>query len=58
MVSKCKNCGVEYWESLAECPYCGVPNLRHPQFELSVYNEKAYERVMKHKNKKYDIRNN
>ncbi len=25
MVSKCKNCGVEYWESLSECPYCGFP---------------------------------
>ena len=56
MVSKCNNCGVEYWESLAECPYCGVPNLKHPQFVKSVHNESAYERVMKHKNQDYDMR--
>jgi rRNA maturation endonuclease Nob1 len=51
MVNKCNNCGVEYWESLAECPYCGIPNLRHPQFLNSVKNGNAYERMMEHKNK-------
>lgn len=58
MVSKCKNCGLGYWESLAECPYCGIPNLRHPEFEKTVYNENAYERVMEYKRRRYDLRDN
>jgi hypothetical protein len=58
MVSKCKNCGVEYWESLSECPYCGIPNLRHADFERTVHNENAYERVMEHKKRNYDTRDN
>ncbi|MGD0817429.1 MAG: hypothetical protein ABR986_03410 [Methanomassiliicoccales archaeon] len=55
MVTKCKNCGVEYWDSLADCPYCGIPNLNHPQFVMSVQKEGAYERVMKHKNRSHEI---
>jgi hypothetical protein len=55
MVSKCNNCGVEYWESLAECPFCGIPNLKHPRFLMTVQKENAYERVMKHKNQEYEM---
>jgi uncharacterized OB-fold protein len=54
MASKCDNCGVEYWESLTDCPYCGIPNQRHPQFVKTIQKGGAYERVMEYKNRSYE----
>ena len=58
MVCKCNNCGIQYVESQADCPYCGVPNLRHLQFLNSVQPLGAYERVMEHKERHIRSRNN
>jgi hypothetical protein len=55
MVLKCNNCGIEYVDSLPDCPYCGIPNLRHSHFVNSIQKENAYERVMKHKDKYFEL---
>ncbi len=58
MVCKCNNCGIQYVESLTECPYCGVPNLRHLQFVNSVQKLGAFERMMEYKERHIRSRNN
>ena len=55
MVLKCNNCGIEYVDSLPDCPYCGIPNLRHSHFVNSIQKENAYERVMIHKDKYFGL---
>ena len=57
MVNKCHNCGIEYWESMQHCPYCEIPNLKHPLFVQMVQNGNAYQRVMAHKGRGLELKN-
>jgi uncharacterized OB-fold protein len=58
MAYKCRNCGIQYVETLMDCPYCGVPNLRKLQLINSAQKIGAYDWVMEHKERHIRSRNN